>query len=272
MKNKLDLFNISFFLTTSTAGIYGIINVTPKPQTLILATSTMVLFGLGITAGFHRLWAHQSYKAKWPLRLFLYLLGMGAMEGPCKQWCKDHRSHHKYVDTDKDPYNATRGLWWSHIGWVFSKPSVDVIKGQQDLDFSDLELDPVLKLDNIYPITSLTISYILPTIIAGYFWNDFYGGFFYAGIIRSILVHHMTFFINSLAHWKPMGKKTYNNKITPVDSPPLALLTLGEGYHNYHHTHPSDYRNGKMWYHLDPTKWFIWSTSIIGLSYNLKSQ
>jgi stearoyl-CoA desaturase (delta-9 desaturase) len=155
------------------------------------------------------------------------------------------------------------------MGWICSKHSNEVIEGQCNLDYSDLEKDPILKLDAIYPITSLTMSFILPTCIAGYYWNDYYGGLFYAGIIRTVIVHHMTFFINSLAHWKPMGKKTYNTKITPVDSPPLALLTLGEGYHNYHHTYPRDYRNGKKWYQLDPTKWFIWTNSLLGLAYDL---
>lgn len=266
----IDYFNLGFFTLTHSLGLYGLSTVKLQYPTLILGLVLTGAFGLGITAGYHRLWAHRTYEAHWTLRLFLYLLASGAMESKCKWWCLTHRAHHKFTDTERDPYNAKKGLFWSHIGWLLNRPSEENKEGLKLIEMKDLEEDPILQLDRFYFLISPVMSFLLPTLIAGYFWGDYRGGFFYAAMIRSMIVHHMTFCINSLAHWRAIGSQPYNRKFTPVDCPSVALLTMGEGYHNYHHAYPQDYRNGFKWYHFDPTKWFIYSTSLLGLSRNLK--
>lgn len=100
--------------------------------------------GLGITAGAHRLWAHRSYKARLPLRILLTVFNTIAFEDCAIHWARDHRVHHKYSETDADPHNATRGFFFSHVGWLLCKKHSEVISKGKRIDISDLMSDPVL--------------------------------------------------------------------------------------------------------------------------------
>ncbi len=137
------------------------------------------------------------------------------------------------------------------------------------VDISDLKKDPLLVMQHkYYGIFATSLGLILPMCIAGYFWNDWSGGFFYAAMAKSVVLQHCTFFINSLAHtW---GDATYSDQKTPRDSYLVSLFTFGEGYHNFHHEFPYDYRNGLSWFHYDPGKWIIRSLHALGLTWNLK--
>ena len=108
----------------------------------------------------------------------------------------------------------------------------------------------------------------MPTVVCGYFWGDWRGGYFIAGVARLVFVHHSTFFVNSLAHY--WGDSEFSDQHTAKNSIITALVTVGEGYHNFHHEFPSDFRNGVRWYHYDPTKWFILAMEKLGLAYDLK--
>jgi len=135
-------------------------------------------------------------------------------------------------------------------------------------DISDLQKDPLITWQhNYYPFVAIGAGVIFPTLVAG-LWGDMLGGFFYASMLRVVFVHHATFFVNSLAH--TLGDKSYSDHHTAFDSFVTAVLTLGEGYHNYHHEFPQDYRNGIKFYHYDPTKWFIQGLNFLGLTYDLK--
>lgn len=101
--------------------------------------------GLGITAGAHRLWAHRSYKARFPLRVLLAFFNTVAFQDCALHWARDHRVHHKYSETDADPHNATRGFFFSHVGWLLCKKHPEVIAKGKGLDISDLKADPVLR-------------------------------------------------------------------------------------------------------------------------------
>jgi len=109
----------------------------------------------------------------------------------------------------------------------------------------------------------------VPTVVPGLLWNDWKGGYFFAAIGRLVFVHHSTFCVNSLAHW--LGETPFDDKHTPRDHMITAFVTVGEGYHNFHHQFPMDYRNAIKWYQYDPTKWFIWTMEKLGLAYQLKS-
>ncbi|GMF64273.1 unnamed protein product [[Candida] boidinii] len=115
----------------------------------------------------------------------------------------------------------------------------------------------------------LFMAFIFPALVAKYFFNDFWGGFVYAGIFKSFGIQQATFCVNSLAHW--IGEQPFDDRRTPRDHVLTALVTFGEGYHNFHHEFPSDYRNALKWYQYDPTKILIWLTSKVGLAYNLKT-
>lgn len=224
--------------------------------------------GLSITVGYHRLFSHRSHEARWPLRLSYALLGAGAFQNSILEWSSDHRRHHKETDNDADPYNATRGFWWSHFLWIIMDEHV----GEPDYtNVRDLQKDWVVRFQHRF-IFSLGFLFgmIVPAAI-GYAIGGVgaaIGCFVWGGLVRTVFVHHGTFLINSAAHvW---GKQPYATKNSSKDSFWLAFFTFGEGYHNFHHTFQADYRNGYRWWQWDPSKWWINLSSYIKLSLNLK--
>ena len=144
---------------------------------------------MGITAGYHRLWAHRAYNASKPLEYALALAGAGAVQGSIKWWSRGHRAHHRYTDTDLDPYGAHHGLLWSHVGWMVFKPR----RKPGVADVSDLARNPVVQFQHRWYVEMLlTVAFIAPTLIAGFGWGDFKGGFVYAGAARLVFVHHVS--------------------------------------------------------------------------------
>jgi stearoyl-CoA desaturase (delta-9 desaturase) len=226
----------------------------------------MLWNGLSITAGYHRLWSHKSYDANPVIRFGFALGGALSLQNSIKEWCSNHRKHHRWVDdVDKDPYSAERGFFFSHVGWMLK----DYPATEEDYsNVKDLERDPIVNWQyEHYWSLALFTNVILPLII-GFAHGDIIGGLLLVGVLRLVLCHHATFFINSLAHaW---GKQPYSDGNTSKDNGIIAFLTYGEGYHNFHHTFQWDYRNGIRWYQFDPTKWLIRGLSLIGLTSSLK--
>lgn len=224
--------------------------------------------GLSITLGYHRLFSHISFKAKWPVRLFVTLFGAAAFENSVFDWCSDHRRHHKHVDHDDDPYNINNGLFYAHMGWLLFK-----LKPEPPQDnINDLRKDPMLVWQHKYVhLIAIFMSFILPAAI-GYLYNGGQGAmtaFLFAGVLRVVVVQHATFFINSACHY--IGNQPYSTKHSARDSWLMAIFTFGEGYHNYHHEFQHDYRNGVKPWQFDPTKWSIWALSKVGLTSNLRT-
>ena len=234
--------------------------------TIILGLILATFVELSITAGYHRLFAHRSYQAKWPVRLFFLVFGAAALQGSAIQWALDHRDHHNYVDdNDRDPYSIGKGFWWAHMGWLFYKQNYQL---KQLPEAGDLRNDPLVMLQfKTWIPFGFFVGYILPGIIA-LAWHDWFGGFFIAGCLRSVLNHHATFLINSLSHC--VGRQTYSDSHSARDNWFTAFLTFGEGYHNYHHEFPSDYRNGVRAWDWDPTNWVSRGLAFFGLTGRLK--
>lgn len=233
--------------------VIGVCCVPLCRNTFILAFVQYVLTGLGITAGYHRLWSHKAYHAAWPVEFVLLSWGAAAFEGSARWWCRNHRAHHRYVDSDQDPYSVHKGFWYAHVGWMVLKQDS---RRAGRVDISDLNQHSGIMFQhrNYLPI-ALFFGFALPLGIATLGWGDFWGALVYACFGRMFFVHQATFCINSLAH--TFGHQTYSKEHTSYDSVFTALATFGEGYHNYHHEFPHDYRNGIRWYHYDPTKWVI---------------
>lgn len=159
-----------------------------------------------------------------------------------------------------------KGLIYSHFGWMLLKQSPKRI-GRTDI--SDLNEDPVVIWQHRnYLKVVIFMGLIFPTLVTGLGWGDWFGGFIYAGILRTFVVQQATFCVNSLAHW--LGDQPFDDRNSPRDHVITALVTLGEGYHNFHHEFPSDYRNAIEWHQYDPTKWLIWTCKQLGLAYDLK--
>jgi stearoyl-CoA desaturase (delta-9 desaturase) len=222
-----------------------------------------LLVGLSVTAGYHRLFSHKTYQAAWPVRLALLVFGAGALENSVLNWCADHRIHHAHVDHDRDPYNITKGFWWAHMGWIFFKNEPiprSVVR--------DLEEDPlVLWQDKYYALIGLSVALGIPLIV-GLLTGRVLGCLLIGGVLRIVVSHHGTFFINSLCHM--VGSRPYSQEHSARDSPIMAVLAFGEGYHNYHHSFPFDYRNGVKVWQFDPAKWMIWTFSRVGLASDLR--
>ncbi|KAJ3211964.1 hypothetical protein HK099_007875 [Clydaea vesicula] len=250
---------------TPIIALYALLNVELQRQTLIFSLIFYLFTGFGITGGYHRYWSHRTYDATIPFQFVLMLAGSGSIQGSIKWWSRDHRAHHRYTDTIKDPYSAHRGLFWAHIGWMLFKKDK---KNNGKVDISDLNSDWIVNFqEKYYGIIAMFMSFGLPTILCGLLFNDYKGGFYYAGVVRQVLLHHSTFCVNSMAHY--FGEHTFDDNRTPRDHFITALVTLGEGYHNFHHEFPSDYRNAIKFYQYDPTKWIIYFFSLFGATYNL---
>ncbi|KAI6032466.1 hypothetical protein EDC04DRAFT_2868935 [Pisolithus marmoratus] len=211
-----------------------------------------------LTAGYHRLWAHRSYNTSRTLQFALALLGAGAVDGSIGWWERGHRAHHRYTDTDLDPYNAQKGLLWSHVGWMIIKP-----RRKSGVAGSATYPRTISSDGGI-----VTTSIILPTVAAGLGWGDWKGGYAYASLLRIVIIHHSTFCVNLLAYW--LGEAPFDDKYTLRDHLITALVTIGEGYHDFHHQFPMDYRNAIRRYQYDPTKWFIWAREKVNLASHLK--
>ena len=222
--------------------------------------------GMAITAGYHRLWAHRTYEAHWTIRIIYMIFGTMAIQNSILVWASGHRTHHRHIDdVDHDPYSAKRGFWFSHIGWMLRQYE----SGRDDFrNAPDLLNDKIVMFQHNHYLKLVLLTNIGIPALIGYAVGDVWGVLLLGGLLRLVWSHHTTFFINSLAHmW---GTRPYTDENTARDNPVLALLTYGEGYHNYHHIFQYDYRNGIHWYQFDPTKWLIFALSWVGLTRNLK--
>jgi len=223
--------------------------------------------GFSITLGYHRLFSHLAFKAKWPVKLATLLFGAAAFENSVLMWSCEHRRHHKHVDQDEDPYDISKGFFWAHIGWLLFKLNPDPPYD----NVLDLKKDPLVMWQhrNVHLI-AVVVGFVFPTLL-GFFWNGWVGalgGFLLGGVLRVVFVQHCTFFINSACH--TIGSRPYSSRCSARDSWIMALFTFGEGYHNYHHEFQQDYRNGVKPWQFDPTKWIIWLLSKVGLAEGLR--
>ena len=226
----------------------------------------VVLNGIGIGSGYHRLWSHRTYEAHPALKWFLAVMGGMSLQNSIIIWSARHRVHHRDVDdNDKDPYSIGRGFWFAHIGWMLK----DYPSGAVDYSIvRDLEKDPVAAWQHRWYWTLVLVTNVGLPLLLGWMTGDMLGMFLLAGVARLVITHHVTFFINSLAHmW---GRQPYTDENTARDHHLIALITYGEGYHNYHHIFQSDYRCGIRWWHLDMNKWFISTCALLGLVRNRK--
>ena len=226
----------------------------------------LVTGGIGIGSGYHRLWSHRAYEAHWIMRVYLAIVGGMTIQNSILVWCIRHRHHHRDVDNnDKDPYSIGRGFWFAHIGWMLR----DYKSGELDWTIvPDLERDPVVAWQHRYYWPLVLVTNIALPLLLGWMVGDIWGVLLLAGVLRLVVSHHVTFFINSLAHmW---GSRPYTDENSARDNWLIAIVTYGEGYHNFHHKFQNDYRNGIRWWQYDINKWFIASCSKLGLANNLK--
>ena len=236
----------------------------PSWAMAVAAGTVLFLSHIGITAGYHRLYAHRAYSLSPVVEAVFLFLGTMALQGSVARWSFDHRAHHRYVDREGDPYNVRRGFWHAHVLWIFRR--------QRPIDDSirDLLAQPMVRFQSEHFVPLALASNLLVFLLIGAVLKDLLGAAVLVLGVRLVLSYHITWCINSLAHY--WGSRSYSKEQTARDNYLVAVITAGEGYHNYHHTFPADYRNGIRWFHVDPGKWIIWLLSKAGLAWGLKRQ
>jgi stearoyl-CoA desaturase (delta-9 desaturase) len=240
---------------------------------LILYTLT----GLGVTVGFHRLLTHRSFSTGKAVRAVFGALGSAAIEGPVISWVADHRKHHAFSDREGDPHSphvdhgggwsgAIRGLWHAHVGWLF----IHTHRGAKVRYAPDLMKDPVIAFIDrtflLWAVGGLGMAFGLGYLIGGSF-HAALTGLLWGGGVRMLVVHHVTYSINSLCHF--FGSRSY---ATPDESRNLvwlALPTFGESWHNNHHAFPTSAAHGPRRREIDLSALVIRALERVGLAWDV---
>ena len=184
--------NVILMTILHVAAVYGsyLWMVEAKLQTVFLAYLLYVFSGMGITAGAHRLWSHKSYKARLPLRILLMIMNSMALQNDIYDWCRDHRVHHKFSETNADPHNSKRGFFFAHVGWLLCKKHPEVIIKGKTVDLKDLWSDPVVRFQRRFYIPLVILCcFLLPAVIPYYLWNEnFFTAFLVCSMFRYCFV------------------------------------------------------------------------------------
>ncbi|MDP5185283.1 acyl-CoA desaturase [Blastococcus sp. BMG 814] len=233
---------------------------------------------LGVTVGYHRYFTHGSFKAKRPLRLALAVAGSMAIQGPVVQWVADHRRHHAFSDREGDPHSPWRygtgagallkGMFHAHLGWLFERR-----KTNAERYAPDLLKDPALVMTGRLFVVWAAVSVFLPALIGGVVtgtWAGAWSAFFWAGLVRIALLHHVTWSINSVCH--VVGDRPFVSpgRDRATNFWPLAILSAGESWHNLHHADPTCARHGVLRGQIDISARVIWAFEKLGWAWNVK--
>ncbi|KAH8382837.1 hypothetical protein KR009_005525 [Drosophila setifemur] len=227
--------------------------------------------GFGVTAGAHRFWTHRSYKANTILRSLLMISYCVAGQNTLYDWVRDHRVHHKYSETDADPHNANRGFFFSHVGWLMMLKHPDVLRRGRQIDMSDIMADPVVQFHQKYfaPL-KIFFCFILPTVIPVYGWGESWKlAFIQQCLFRYVSSLNFTWSVNSAAHlW---GSRPFDKRIMPSENIFVSIIAMGEGWHNYHHVFPWDYKAAELGnYTVNFTTMVLDAFNKLGWAWNMK--
>tara|TARA_B110000014_G_scaffold261149_1_gene252313 strand:- start:3355 stop:4239 length:885 start_codon:yes stop_codon:yes gene_type:complete len=268
---RLSLIVSLPFLSVHIGAIYAL-TVSPSLFALFIVGLMYFIRMFGITAGFHRLFSHRSFKTNRLFQFFLaYSATCSAQMGPI-WWASHHRHHHKYTEQIEDSHTPTlKGFFWAHVGWIMS-PANSPTKEKY---VEDLMKYPELRwLDKYHyfaPFSLAVFLYVLGEYMAvNYSQYNTNGmelllwGFF----VSTVFLYHATFMVNSVCH--VFGHRTYDTKDESVNNLLVAILTLGEGWHNNHHAFPNSEKQGHKWYQIDICHYILWCLSKIGIVWNIR--
>ncbi|MET8996741.1 acyl-CoA desaturase [Amycolatopsis sp. NPDC004169] len=237
---------------------------------LILAAGFYVFATLGVTVGFHRYFTHGAFKASRPLRVVLAIAGSMAVQGSVIFWVASHRRHHAFADREGDPHSPwlfgtspsalLRGFWHAHMGWMFGREVTNA-----DRFAPDLVADADVRWVNRYFWLWITLSLALPAVLGGlisWSWWGVVTAFFWAGLVRIAFLHHVTWSVNSVCHL--IGERPFASRDKAANFWPLALLSMGESWHNSHHADPTCARHGVLRGQVDVSARVIWAFERFG--------
>jgi stearoyl-CoA desaturase (delta-9 desaturase) len=247
------------------------------PSDLIVLLILYTISGLGITVGFHRLFTHRSFKTTRPVRFLFAVAGTMAIEGPIISWVSDHRKHHAFADQEGDPHSphvdhghgfagALRGLWHAHVGWLF----LHTQRGSHERYAPDLQADPVVSYVHrtflVWALGGLVAAFGLGWLIGGSVRTGL-TGLLWGGAVRMLLLHHVTYSINSLCHF--FGRRSYDTDDQSTNVFWLAIPSFGESWHNNHHAFPTSAAHGLRWWQVDLSSMVIRGLERVGLAWDV---
>ena len=247
------------------------------PLDLVLFVVLYFVSTLGITVGFHRLMTHRAFATYRPIEYMWAISGSMAVEGPVLGWVTDHRRHHAHADEEGDPHSphvghgdgftgTLRGLWHSHLGWLFDHPTAaGAEKYAPDL-LEDRGMRVISRLFALWAGLGLAIPFAVGCAVRG----DLAGGFqafFWAGLVRVFFVHHVTFSINSICHF--FGQRRFQTDDFSTNVFWLAIPSFGESWHHNHHAFPRSALHGLRWWEVDIGGLVIRAMRRLGLAWNV---
>jgi stearoyl-CoA desaturase (Delta-9 desaturase) len=255
---KVDWVHNIPFLAVHAAPLFAVFTgVTRFDVWLCVALYAVRMFC--ITAGYHRYFSHRAYKLG---RVAQFLMAFGgataAQKGPL-WWAAHHRHHHKFSDMPDDIHSPLKGFWWSHMGWIMCRK------------YRGTDLDAIKDFAKFPELRWLNRYYLVPPVLLGVAcflaggWSALWIGF----ALSTVLTYHCTFFINSLTHL--FGRRRYVTTDTSRNSFLLAVLTLGEGWHNNHHYYQSTANQGFFWWELDISYYVLRVLSLLGIARDLRT-
>ncbi|SFW83424.1 acyl-CoA desaturase [Amycolatopsis australiensis] len=243
---------------------------------LTIGGAFFVLSTLGITVGYHRYFTHGAFRAKRALRIALAIAGGLAAQGPVIGWVADHRRHHAFSDREGDPHSPwlfgtsavalARGFWHAHMGWLFGRDKTNVDRFAPDLA-ADRDMRVV---DRLFPLW-VAVSLLLPPLLGGLITLSWWGAltaFLWAGLARISFQHHVTWSVNSICHM--IGERPFASRDRSANFWPLALLSMGESWHNTHHADPTSARHGVLRGQIDVSARVIWAFEKLGWAWNVR--
>ena len=235
-----------------------------------LAAGFYVLTILGVTVGFHRYFTHGSFRAKRGLRIALAVVGSMAVQGPVLHWVADHRRHHAFSDREGDPQSPgafgsspaalVRGFWHAHMGWIFERDLTNQQRFAPDL-VADRDIRLVHGLFGPLTIVTLGLPALAGGLLSGTWWGAL-TAFFWAGLVRVAFLHHVTWSVNSICHM--IGDRPFRSRDKAANFWPLAILSMGESWHNLHHADPTCARHGVKRGQIDISARVIWVFEKLG--------
>lgn len=243
---------------------------------LALLAGMYLATAIGVTVGYHRFFTHRSFNAPRPVVAVLAALGSMAVEGPVLQWVAVHRRHHQHSDDHDDPHSPhthgagvwgmIRGMWHAHVGWLFVARPRGLARYTKDL-----RKDPLIRnMSRLFPVWVL-VGLLIPAALGGLFtmtWMGVLLGFIWGGLVRVLLVHHVTWSVNSVCHiW---GTRPFRSHDESRNNIIIGVLGLGEGWHNNHHAFPTSARHGLRWWELDASYLFIRAMALVGLASDIR--
>ncbi|MEM1185536.1 MAG: fatty acid desaturase [Planctomycetota bacterium] len=243
---------------------------------LSLLLGMYIVTGLGVTVGFHRYFTHKSFECGPTMRTILGIAGSMAVEGSILRWAAFHRAHHQHSDHELDPHSphghghgirgVLLGAWRAHVGWMLDTSD----KGLERY-VVDLREDKLVKsLSDLFPLW-MVISFVIPAVIGGLVsmsWTGALLGLVWGGFVRVLLVHHITWSVNSVCHlW---GTRAYKSHDESRNNAIVGVLAFGEGWHNNHHAFPTSARHGLKWWQFDSSWILIRTLQLLGLAWKVR--